>query len=337
MKSCPSVIRFRRRTFLIAAGALLATPLASFAQQPARVWRIGFLVPSSRQRMSKLGREGKFLQGMRDLGHVEGRDFVPEWRTADGIYDRLPGLAAELVALKVDVIVAGGSPAIRAAQQATKTIPIVFTNTGDPVGSGFAASLARPGGNITGLSNSSYDVSPKYLELLKTLVPKLSRVAVLGNPGSSTHPAILKMVQAAAKQVRVNLVQVDARTPEEIEHAFAAMSREGAEALIVVPEPFLYLQGKQIAELAAKYRVPAVYGGREPVDSGGLMSYGQNQTENWRRAATYVDKILKGAKPGDLPIEQPTQFELVINRRAAKALGLTIPQDLLLRADEVIE
>lgn len=327
----------RRRQFLIATGALLATPLTSVAQQSAKVWRIGVLVPSSRERLFGLGRPEKFLQGMRELGYVEGKDFVAEWRYGEGKYDRLPGLAAELVALKVDVIVASGSPAIRAAQQATKTIPIVFPNTGDPVGSGFAASLARPGGNITGLSNSNDDVSPKYLELLMMLVPKLSRVAFLGNPGSSTHPAILKTIQAAAKQVRVNLVRVDARTPEEIEHAFATMSRERAEALIVVPEPFLYQQGKQIAALAAKYRVPAVYGGREPVDSGGLMGYGQNLTENWHRAATYVHKILKGAKPGDLPIEQPTKFELVINRKTAKTLGLAIPQELLLRADEVIE
>ena len=274
---------------------------------------------------------------MRELGYVMGKDFVTEWRAGEGNYERLPVLAAELVALKVDVIVAGGSPAIRAAQKATSTVPIVMTNTGDPVGSGFAASLARPGGNITGMSNSNDDVSAKYLELLMALVPTLSRVAVLGNPGSSTHAAILKTLQTTAQQVKARLVRVDARTAEEIELGFATIARERAEALIVVPEPFLYQQSRQIAERAAKHRIPAIYGGREAVEAGGLMAYGQNLIENWRHAATYVDKILKGAKPADLPIEQPTKFELVINRKAFAALGLAIPQQLLLRADEVIE
>jgi putative ABC transport system substrate-binding protein len=187
------------------------------------------------------------------------------------------------------------------------------------------------------MSNSNNDVSPKYLELLMALVPKLQRVAVLGNPGSSTHPAILKAVQTAAQSVRVSLVRVDARKVQEIENAFATMVRERVDALIVVPEPLLNQQAGQIAELAAKHRIPAVYGGRESVEAGGLIGYGPNLIENWRRAATYVDKIFKGAKPGDLPIQQPTQFELVINRKAARALGLTIPQTLLLRADEVIE
>ncbi|HEV8095051.1 MAG TPA: ABC transporter substrate-binding protein, partial [Burkholderiales bacterium] len=312
-----------RRTVVLAFSAGILIPAAALGQAGRKVWRIGFIFASSRERVGRFARDQKFVEGMRELGYVKDRDYVTEWRFGDGSYDRLPALAEELVALKVDIIVAGGSPAIRAVQQATKTIPIVMTNTGDPVGSGFAASLARPGGNITGMSNSNNDVSPKYLELLMALVPKLQRVAVLGNPGSSTHPAILKTVQTAAQSVRVSLVRVDARKVQEIENAFATMVRERVDALIVVPEPLLNQQAGQIAELAAKHRIPAVYGGRESVEAGGLIGYGPNLIENWRRAATYVDKIFKGAKPGDLPIQQPTQFELVINRKAARALGLT--------------
>jgi ABC-type uncharacterized transport system substrate-binding protein len=328
---------FRRQIILALSASAIAFPIAAFGQARFKVWRVGFLVSTSRQRLTQSGREEKFLQGMRELGYVIGKDFVTEWRTGEGNYDRLHVLAAELVALKVDVIVTGGSPAIRAAQKATSTVPIVMTNTGDPVGSGFAASLARPGGNITGMSNSTDDVSAKYLELLMALVPTLSRVAVLGNPGSSTHAAILKTLETTARQVKAKLLRVDARTAEEIELGFATIARERAEALIVVPEPFLYQQSRQIAERAAKLRIPAIYGGREAVEAGGLMAYGQNLTENWRRAATYVDRILKGAKPADLPIEQPTKFELVINRKAFAALGLAIPQQVLLRANEVIE
>jgi ABC-type uncharacterized transport system substrate-binding protein len=326
----------KRREFLFALGAgALATPISSFAQQSSRVWRIGYLSP--RVRMDSLPYERAFLQGMSELGYVEGKNVAVEWRFADGAYERLPYLAAELVRLNVDVIVAPSSSAIRAAQQATKTTPIVFISTGDPVGSGFVASLAQPGGNITGLSNTNLDVSAKLLELLVTMVPKLSRVAVLGNPGSSTHSAILKNVQAAARtRVGVRVLSVEARTREEIERGFARMTQERADSVIVAADAFLNQQAQHIAPLALKRRLPSISQPRIYAEAGGLMSYGQNTAESYRHAATYVDKILKGAKPADLPVEQPTKFELVVNLKTAKALGLTIPESIRIRADEVI-
>jgi len=326
----------KRREFLFALGAgALATPILSFAQQPPKVWRIGYLSP--RVRMDSLPYERAFLQGMSELGYVEGKNVVVEWRFADGAYERLPYLAAELLRLNVDVIVAPSSSAIRAAQQATKTTPIVFISTGDPVGSGFVASLAQPGGNITGLSNTNLDVSAKLLELLVTMVPKLSRVAVLGNPGSSTHSAILKNVRAAAlTRVGVRVLSVEARTREEIERGFARMTQEHADSVIVAADAFLNQQAQYIAPLALKRRLPSISQPRIYVEAGGLMSYGQNTAESYRHAATYVDKILKGAKPADLPVEQPTKFELVVNLKTAKALGLTIPESIRIRADEVI-
>jgi putative ABC transport system substrate-binding protein len=326
----------KRREFLFALGAgALATPISSFAQQSSRVWRIGYLSP--RVRMDSLPYERAFLQGMSELGYVEGKNVAVEWRFADGAYERLPYLAAELVRLNVDVIVAPSSSAIRAAQQATKTTPIVFISTGDPVGSGFVASLAQPGGNITGLSNTNLDVSAKLLELLVTMVPKLSRVAVLGNPGSSTHSAILKNVQAAARtRVGVRVLSVEARTREEIERGFARMTQERADSVIVAADAFLNQQAQHIAPVALKRRLPSISQPRIYAEAGGLMSYGQNTAESYRHAATYVDKILKGAKPADLPVEQPTKFELVVNLKTAKALGLTIPESIRIRADEVI-
>ncbi|MGH8864410.1 MAG: ABC transporter substrate-binding protein [Burkholderiales bacterium] len=319
----------------LATGAL-AAPLASFAQQkPPRVARIGFLGAAS---ASAIPNWVETLRaGLRDLGYVEGKNIVIEYRWADGKYERLPGLAAELVQLKVDVIVAAGTPAIPAAQQATSAIPIVMVGTGDPVGSGFVASLSRPGGNITGLSNIVVDVSVKYLELLRVAVPKLSRVAVLVNPGHPLHPDLLKNTQATAKTTGVKVLPAEASTTSQIEAAVGAMTRERAGALIVLADPFFYTQAPRIAELAAKNRLPTMFWTRELVEAGGLMSYGQNIAEHFRRAATYVDKILKGTKPADLPVEQPTKLELVINLKTAKAIGLTIPQELLLRADKVIE
>ena len=284
------------------AGAL-AAPFSCFAQQQGKVWRIGFL--GARLRSTPSNPEvyyDAFVQGMRELGYVEGKNLVIEWRFADGKYERLPGLAAELVQMKVEVIVTHTTPAIQAAQRATRTIPIVAAVVGDPVGSGFAASLARPGGNITGLSNIAVDVSPKHIELLKTMIPRLSRVANLVNPGNSSHLAVLKSVQAAARQVGIKILPMDARAPEEIERGFATMARERAESVIVAPDPFFFQQRRQIAELALKNRVPSMFSFREEVAAGGLMSYGPNLTDFYRRAATYVDKILKGAKPGELPI-----------------------------------
>ena len=289
-----------RRTLLVAIGAgALVAPLASFAQQQGKVWRVGFL--SLRRRPDSLDSDthGAFSNGMRELGYVEGKNLVIELRFADNKYERLPDLAAELVRLKVDVIVTAGPAVTSAVQKATTTIPIVFGGANDPVGSGFVKSLARPGGNITGLSNVSVEISPKLLEMLLTMAPKLSRVAVLMNPSNSGHATMLKNVQAAAQGAKVKVLPVEARTPQEIETAFFVMTKENAGAVIVVRDALFNQQVRQIAELAAKNRLPSIAQIREYVDAGGLMSYGQNRGDNFRRAATYVDKILKGAKPGD--------------------------------------
>lgn len=324
-----------RRDAVLALLAVFSAPLASFAQQQGKVWRIGYLSPQSRLDPPY---DRAFLRGMGERGYVEGKNLIIEWRFADGVYERLPALATELVHLKVDIIVASTSPAIRAAQKATTTIPIVFPTTGDPVGSGFVASLARPGGNITGLSNVNLDVSAKLLELLMTMMPRLSRVAVLGNPGSSTHLAILKSIQAAAlKLVGVRVFSVEARSREEIERGFVMMTQERADGVIVAADPFLIQQARQIALLAVQHRLPSITQPPVYAEAGGLMSYGQSVADSHRYAAAYVEKILKGAKPADLPVEQPTKLELVINRKTAKTLGLTIPQSILLQADRVIE
>ena len=326
-----------RRTFVCAfTGGLLALPGVVPAQVARKLWRVGFLAAASRQSLVDAGYYAAFLQGMREQGYVEGRNLAIEARFADGKYERLPDLAVELVRLKVDVIVAVPSPAIRAAQQATTTIPIVFPSTGDPVGSGFAASLAHPGGNITGLSNTNVDASPKLLEMLIAVVPGIARVVVLANPGSSTERAILNNVDAAARTTGIQVLTIEVRTPDEIEKGFAVMKREHVDAFVIAGDSFLNMHGAQIAELAAKFRLPSVGTRPSYAKGNGLMSYGQEVTDNYRRAATYVDKILKGAKPGDLPIEQATRFEMVVNLRTAKALGLTIPQSLLARADVVI-
>jgi putative tryptophan/tyrosine transport system substrate-binding protein len=324
----------RRRKLVIAFGAgALVTPLASFAQQQRKVWRVGFLSPASASLSSS--NTNAFLKRMRELGYVEGKNLVVEWRFADGKLERLPGLAAELVQLKVDVIVTGGSPAISAAQKATSTIPIVMTPAGDPVGSGFVKSLARPGGNITGLSVMSGDTSAKLLELLRSVVPKLSRVAML--TPSTTYGPLSKGVQAAAQKAGVKTLVAEASTPQEIENAFSMMVRQKADAVIVGSPTTFAQQHRQIAELALKYRMPSMFQDRVYVEAGGFMSYGQKFTDFYERSATYVDKILKGAKPGDLPVEQPVSFELVVNLKTAKALGLTIPPSFLLRADDVIQ
>jgi putative ABC transport system substrate-binding protein len=322
-----------RRRFL---GALAVAAIAPFSgAQQLKVWRVGYLSPQSRLDPPY---DRAFLQGMSERGYVEGRNLIVEWRFADGHYERLPALAAELVRLNVDVIVASTSPAIRAAQKVTTSIPIVFPATGDPVGSGFVASLARPGGNITGLSNINLDVSAKLLELLMTMLPGLSRVAVLGNPGSSTHTAILQGIQTAAmKTAGLRVLSVEAGTKEEIEHGFVRMTREGANGLIIAGDPFLIQQARQIALLAVQHRLPSITQQPLYAEAGGLMSYGQSVADSHRYAAAYVDRILKGAKPADLPVEQSTKLQLVINGKTAKALGLAIPQALLISADRVIE
>jgi putative tryptophan/tyrosine transport system substrate-binding protein len=326
-----------RRKFIVALGATsLAAPFVSFAQQQGKVWRVGFLAG---RHVDSLDSDvfGAFPRGMRELGYVEGKNLVIEWLSAEGKYERLPELAAKLVQLKVDVIVAPGPPAISAAQKVTTTVPIVMANASDPVGSGFVKSLARPGGNITGLSDLSGDLNPKHLEMLLGIVPKLTRVAVLVNFENPSHALTLKSIQLAAQKSGVTILPAEARTPQEIETAFSMMTRQNAGAIIVPGDARFTPQYRQIAELAAKNRLPTISPRREYVEVGGLMSYGQNVADNFRRAAMYVDKIFKGAKPGDLPVEQPTKFELFINGKTAKALGLRIPQSLLISADKVIE
>jgi putative ABC transport system substrate-binding protein len=319
-----------RRTFLAGTGAvLLAAPLAAEAQVP----HIGYLSPLSLTDGIVLE---AFRQGLRELGYVEGQTIVIEYRFAEGRPERLPAFAAELVRLKLNVIVATSSPAPEAAKQATRTIPIVFAVVGDPVAAGLVASLARPGGNITGLSTMGSEVVGKQLELLKEIVPKVSRVAVLQNPRNVNAPATLREAEGAARTLGVQLHILHASTSAEIDAAFAAMRSQHVGGVLVLRDAFLREQRTRIAALAAKSRLPAVYGNREAAEAGGLIAYGASVTQMYRHAATYVDKILKGAKPADLPVEQPTKFELVINLKTAKALGLTIPPSLLQRADEVI-
>ena len=329
--------RFQRRDFLVAVGALLAAPLAAEAQQAPKVPRIGYL--ASNLESSRRSLEA-FLQGLRDLGYVEGRNVVIEYRDAEGKLERLPVLAAELVALKVDVIVtAGGTLSALAAKQATRTLPIVFANAADPVASGLVTSLALPGGNVTGSSGFIPELVGKCLELLTQAVPGVSRVALLWQPGGlgeRTDKDLLKEAEFAGRALGVQLQVVEARGPTNIDRAFSDMTRAGAGALTVFAGTTFMIERRRLVDLAAKTRLPAVYSSREYVDAGGLMSYGPDLADNYRRAATYVDKILKGARPGDLPVEQPTKFELVINLKTAKDLGLTIPQSVLARADEVI-
>jgi putative ABC transport system substrate-binding protein len=316
---------------------LLAVSLAPATAQPLeKVPRVGFLGP--RTRTNDAGFVDAFLQGLRDLGWVEGKTIVIEYRWAEGRSDRLPDLAAELVRLKVDVILAGNTSAAVAAKNATGTIPIVMATAGDPVGLGLVASLPRPSGNVTGLSFSvGTEIAGKWLELLKETVPKVRRVAVLSNPTNPSHALAIETVTVAARAVGVQLQLLEARGPDQFDNAFAAMARERAEALLVVLDPFFSFHRSRLSALAAKSRIPAMYGSREHPEAGGLVSYGANFRHNFHRSATYVDKILKGAKPADLPIEQPVRFELVINLKTAKLLGLTIPPSLLLRADQVIE
>ena len=279
-----------------------------------------------------------FRQGLRELGYVEGKTIVIEWRSAEGQLDRLPSLAAELVRLKVDVIVTGGPSATRPVKAATVTIPIVITNDSDPVANGFVASLARPGGNITGLSTLSPEIYGKQLELLKEIVPRLSRVAVLGDSAEPGHAQALRETERAARTLRVQLQYLDVRGPNDIETAFQAARTGRADAVLTLPSAVLFSHRKQVVDLAARSRLPAMYFSAPgfPAD-GGLISYGASLTDMDRRAATFVDKILKGAKPADLPIEQPTKFEFIINLKAAKQIGLTIPPSVLARADEVIQ
>jgi putative ABC transport system substrate-binding protein len=327
-----------RRVFVSGAVAILAAPLAAQAQPVGKVPRVGYLSPGSSSDPVRLRRFEAFRQGLRELGYVEGQNIVLEPRWAEGQYARYPALVADLVRLKVGVIVVVGGTATKAAKEVTRTVPIVMSLVVDPVGSGLIPSLAHPGGNVTGTSIMAPDLVGKQLELLMEVVPKISRVAVLWNPDNPGGVPQLRQTEAAARALGVRLQTLEARGPHELDSAFAAMTRERAGALVILNDAILGVNlSKQIAELAAKSRLPAVHGEPEYAQAGGLMVYGANRLDLERRAATFVDKILKGAKPADLPIEQPSKFELIINLKAARGLGLTIPPSVLLRADQVIE
>jgi putative ABC transport system substrate-binding protein len=317
---------------------LVAVPLAlaviAEAQQAKKMPRIGFLIGTSPSAVSD--RTEAFRQGLRELGYVEGKNIVIEWRHAEAKLDRLPVLAAELVRLKVDAIVTAGPPGTRAAKEATVTIPIIMGFDNDPVGNGFVASLARPGGNITGLATLAPEISGKQLELLNEIVPRLSRVAVLGNSTVPGNAQSLRETELAAGAFGVKLQYLDVRGPKDIETAFREASKGRADAVLVLASPVLTFQRTQVVDFAVKSRLPAIYPQKEYVEDGGLMTYGVSFVDLYRRAATYVDKILKGAKPADLPVEQPTKFELVINLKTAKQIGVTIPPNVLARADKVI-
>ena len=327
-----------RRTIImfltVFALALLAAPLTVEAQAE-RPYRIGFLGPAAEAVYTDPLL--RLRAGLRELGYAEGKNIILEYKFAENKHERLPGLASELIRSKVDIIVAHTSPATRAVKQATSIIPIVMVGVGDPVGTGFVASLARPGGNITGVSSIDTVLDAKRLQLLKELLPKLARVAVLRNPANPASPLQFREMQAAAQSLGIETQLFDVRDPKELESAFAVIAKARADALIVLADPLFLSHQKQIANLVVTKRLPSVFGRNELVDAGGLMSYGANLADQFQQTASYVDKILKGAKPADLPVQRATRFELVINLKAARALGLTIPQSVLMQADRVID
>jgi putative ABC transport system substrate-binding protein len=326
----------KRREFLgVLGGAAAAWPLVARAQQPRRMWRIGSLSPGSSSSQSE--RLKAFTKELNDLGYIEGRNTYFERRAADGALDHLPALAAELVGANVDVILAESSFAVEAARQATTTIPIVMTGVGNPVGSGFVKSITEPGGNITGLTNISIEVSSKYLEYLRAVVPNLIRVGVLIDPKHPNHPTVLKQVQLGAQATDVAVSGIELRSVHDLEAAFGALQRERLGALIVPPDPTFPIIHRQITTFALGNRIPTMFGQKEGVEAGGLMSYAPNPIDMYKRAAALVDKILKGGRPANIPVEFPTRFAFVINLRTAKTLGLTVPASLLAGADEVIE
>jgi putative ABC transport system substrate-binding protein len=324
----------KRREFIAALGGAAVWPLVAHAQQ-ASITLVGVLIAASAAGSAHL--LDAFRSGMLELGYVEGRNIRYEYRFADGYLDRLPELAIDLVRLKPDLIVSAPLPSHIALRQATSTIPIVMASGADPVGFGLVTSLSHPGGNVTGLANFAEVLAAKQIDLLRELIPRLSRLGALFNVTNPLHVPQLRETKAAAVASGIDLMPLEIHNPDELGPAFEALAKERVEALAVSPDTVFNNFRKRIAELAAAMRMPAIYGFREAVEDGGLMSYGPDNRGNYRRAATYVDKILKGAKPGDLPIEQPTKIELVINLKAAKALGLTVPPALLARADEVIE
>jgi putative ABC transport system substrate-binding protein len=321
---------------LAAVLVVCAAPLVAVAQAPGKVYRIGLLgtMPHALGGAAFLD---AFKQGLREHGYVEGRNLVIERRFSEGKTERLPGLAAELVRLKVDLIVAPGTPHAKAAIEATKTLPIVIVLAADPVATGFVRSLARPGGNVTGLSSQATDLTAKQLQLLKELAPGTTRVAVLWDPSNPVLTPSFKQLQAGARALQVELQSLEVRSPEGVDAALAALTRASATALVVLDDQITFAARRRIAEIAVQRRIPAIYGSSLFVEEGGLLSYSADLVDLFRRSATYIDRILKGAKPADLPVEQPTKFELAINLKTAKALGLTIPPGILLRADRVVE
>jgi putative ABC transport system substrate-binding protein len=330
----------RRKFITLLGGAAAAWPLAAHAQQAAKVARIGCIVTGSLESPEQRATVDAFRQGLRERGYVEGQNIIIEYRAADGRIERFPELATELVRLNLDLIVASNTPAALAAKQATTAIPIVVPVMGDPVGDGLASSLARPGGNVTGMTFLGPELATKRLELLKQAFPTMSRVAALWHPGAygdSTMKEMMGKLAAAAGTLQVQLQLVEVRGAAEFDRAFLAMGRERADALIVLPSPMLFSERRHIVDLATKHRLPSIAMAREFAELGGLMAYGANLPDLFRRAATYVDKILQGAKPADLPVEQPIKFEFVINLKTAKALGLAVPLIMQMTADEVIE
>jgi len=322
-----------RRAFIAGVAGILASPLVGEGQS-AKVQRVGLLIGSSESFVAPYIEI--FRQALRALGYVEGQNIAIEYRYADGTYDRLPFLAADLVRLKVDIIVTEGTPPTRAARHATTTIPIVMTVTGDPVAAGLVANLARPGGNLTGASFFFPEMAAKRLQLLKELIPALSRVTVVWNPANAVHGPTVKAVEAAAKSFRIDVEHVKIQTPADINDALLAISRR-RDGVVVLEDATINVCSTQIADVATKHRLPTIFGLTTFVEAGGLMAYGPNRPELWRRAATFVHKILNGAKPGELPVEQPVRFDLAINVRTAQELRLTIPPSLLLRADQLIQ
>jgi len=326
-------VREKRRAILF--GALTAFALQAVGQ--TRTWRVGFLALRHVTHEDSDYYYGPLIAGLRDFGYVEGRNLVIEWRSAEGQVDRLRALADELVRVKVDLIVVAGTQATAAAQAATSTIPIVMGSTGDPLGSGFVKSLARPGGNITGFTNLSSDTGPKQLQILASIVPRLGVAGVLINPTNSSHPPILESIQAAGRVAGIRIVPVKASNLEEIDAGFPLLMRQKAGGFIVALDALFNQYGGRISELAIKHRIASVFTGTGNVEQGGLVSYGQNIRDNFRQTAVYIDKIFKGADPATLPVEQTTTFEMVINRRTAKAIGVRIPDDLLVRANRIID
>jgi putative ABC transport system substrate-binding protein len=325
----------KRRAFIAGLGGATAWPLVARGQQSSKVYRIGLLELTS---MSlNAANLDAFRQGLRERGYVEGQNFVIEYRSADGQNERFPDLAAELVRLKVDLIVTRGTPAAQAAKKVTETIPIVMASSGDPLDSGLVTSLARPGGNVTGLSALTQHVQAKRLALFKEMVPGITRIAALTNMSNPILPGEWHDTGVAGRALGVQTLLIDVRRPEDIARAFDTAVKERADAAVVSLDTLTQFNLESIVELAAKHRLPAIYPSRDFVDAGGLISYGANFPDQYRRVATYVDKILGGAKPGDLPVEQPIKFELVINLQTARALGITVPPSLLAQADEVIE